>query len=32
MKLLDFVSEKERKDEVPSEYERRVVLYKLTGK
>lgn len=32
MKLLDFISEKEWKEVVPSEYERRVVLYKLTGK
>ena len=30
MKLLDIISEKELKEVVLSEYERRIVLYKLT--
>lgn len=30
MKLLDFLSEKELKEAVLSDYERRLVLYKLT--
>ena len=30
MKLLDLISEKELKEVVLSEYERRIVLYKLT--
>ncbi len=30
MKLLDFISEKELKDAVLSEYERKLILYKFT--
>lgn len=30
MKLLDIISEKELKEVVLSEYERRIVLYKFT--